>query len=221
MTDPIEGIYRKQGERTIINRRPEFEALVESEILNAPGSFAVLFVDLDQLKFINDTEGHDMGDRCIILALETMEDLLQKPDEGDDEPHYALGQGRVIHISGDEYMILLRHVSDDDQVALLIDRMQGVLSNENGIEVSMGGCVHRIGDSISDILEMADKRMYENKDKRRLAAHALNPQQYEELMLYTDKILALGFLSLEEAGKYASALRRADKYLDRLADQGA
>jgi diguanylate cyclase (GGDEF)-like protein/PAS domain S-box-containing protein len=121
-------------------------------------AFAVLFVDLDHFKAVNDTLGHAAGD---VLLMEVARRLEQTLRPGD-----AVGR-----IAGDEFGILLEHVADVDEALQVADRIQHELKQP----FSWEGCPMRLSASIGiavsttgyeaaeEILEEADVAMYRAK----------------------------------------------------------
>jgi diguanylate cyclase (GGDEF)-like protein/PAS domain S-box-containing protein len=75
-----------------------------------PSALAVLFVDLDQFKQINDSFGHDAGDHVLAEAGRRLVLLARRGDT-------------VARLGGDEFVVLCRDVGDDHDVARIGDRM--------------------------------------------------------------------------------------------------
>jgi predicted signal transduction protein with EAL and GGDEF domain len=129
----------------------------------------------------------------------------------DTEPgHGASGdliaEGRALHVHGDEYWVILRHVSTQQQVRAFVARLQEVL-DDYGIGASMGGRVHVPGESIGDLLADADALLYQDKMARALNAHLLTAAQEQQLRRCQEVILRLGFTSLRSAQKYYAAMK--------------
>jgi|GEM_PF-1995981 len=139
---------------------------LDDEISEHPGEVALVSVDLDELKEINDTYGHDEGDKYILFTLGVLNDSVRtKHLEGDTERRpldSILVSGTAIHKSGDEYWLVLRGVSRQDQVDDFIKRLQTELE-ELGIRASMGGSPHMPGQSALDLVKVADANMRQNK----------------------------------------------------------
>ncbi len=72
--------------------------------------FAVMFMDLDRFKNINDTLGHAAGDVLLIETAERLKQCVRKSDV-------------IARIGGDEFVILLREVSDQSQVARIAQKI--------------------------------------------------------------------------------------------------
>ncbi|MCE9638437.1 MAG: EAL domain-containing protein [Planctomycetes bacterium] len=132
-------------------------------------SFAVLFFDLDGFKLVNDSLGHDMGDRVLVEIARRLNDGLRDVDSVGrvaEEPASRLG--------GDEFVVVLDGVASDADAAVVADRLltqiskpidlvvqQVALSASVGIAVA--GSHHASGD---EILRDADTAMYRAKFER-------------------------------------------------------
>src|SRR5207249_3372482 len=75
------------------------------ETAHADGQkFAVLFIDLDRFKIINDTLGHDAGDTLLKDMAVRLKDCLRTGDV-------------VARLGGDEFVVMLAQISDSQQIA--------------------------------------------------------------------------------------------------------
>lgn len=83
---------------------------MQAEVARLPGYFATIAIDLDELKDVNDTEGHVSGDQYLWTARAVLQASMRHP--GDDEPGHRTGdllaEGRALHVHGDEYWVILR-----------------------------------------------------------------------------------------------------------------
>jgi diguanylate cyclase (GGDEF)-like protein len=202
---PVE--HAANREPAPINKRAELEGLVQAEAVQLSGCFAAIAIDLDELKDVNDTEGHASGDEYLRTARAVLQASVRHP--GDAEPAHATGdllaEGRALHVHGDEYWVILRHVSTEQQVQAFITRLKEVL-DDYGIGASMGGRVHEPGESVGDLLADADELLYQDKMARALSAHRLTAEEEEQLRRCQEVIRRLGFTSLRSAQKYYTAM---------------
>jgi diguanylate cyclase (GGDEF)-like protein len=121
-------------------------------------SFAVLFMDLDGFKTINDSLGHSVGDAVLSAFAQRLQQCVRSSDT-------------VARLGGDEFVVLAEHLTDGDDAAALadgvLDRMrQGTWSDEQPLQVmpSIGIALYpRDGDSVETLLQHADAAMYEAK----------------------------------------------------------
>lgn len=148
---------------TGLANRQQFRAQV-TECFEQHGGrpFAVLCLDLDHFKNINDTLGHAFGDR---LLEEVARRLLGCTRRGDT----------VARMGGDEFAILVRQVDGPDEVAMLAQRLLQSLQTPcevDGVQVSVRTSIGialapQDGAAIEDLLNHADLAMYAAKSAGR------------------------------------------------------
>jgi diguanylate cyclase (GGDEF)-like protein/PAS domain S-box-containing protein len=129
--------------------------------------FAVLFLDFDRFKIINDSLGHEVGDLLLISIAERLTANISEPGEasGSSEGHVAARLG------GDEFVILLDDVRDTSDATTMADRLQTALSAAHSIRghdvisTASIGIVNCAGeyDRAQDIIRDADTAMYHAK----------------------------------------------------------
>ena len=120
---------------------------------------AILFIDLDHFKHVNDSRGHEVGDR---LLQEVAQRIKAKTRE----------QDTVIRMGGDEFVVVLREITDSDQVSQTARRINGTLDQPITIDghklvttASIGVSVYpHDGDDISELLKHSDSAMYQAKE---------------------------------------------------------
>jgi len=116
---------------------------------NVPG--LVVVIDLDELKTVNDHDGHLAGDLLIRVAARTLQRCLRTADV-------------VARIGGDEFAAFA--VDFDHQApSALVQRLRDELFAA-GVMASVGAAVHRPGDVIEETFDVADQAMYEVKRRR-------------------------------------------------------
>ncbi len=150
----------------LINRRYLIETLNEwlGSRRARDREFAVLFCDLDGFKQVNDTMGHEAGDRVLV---EVARRLVRTARDYDV----------VARAAGDEFVILLRYVvGTEDASAAAARQLAGlcepfrVMGREVPISASVGVALPDDGDTAETILRRADRGMY--------AAKAAGPGQW-------------------------------------------
>lgn len=150
---------------------------------NENQQFAVVFMDLDRFKFVNDTLGHKAGDT---LLGETAERLLAAVHQDDT----------VSRLSGDEFCLLLRHSSASD-TALTCENILQTLARPfllDGREMEIGASIGIAlypdnGNTSETLMKNADAAMYQAKSQGRnqycFFETAIAIRLKEEMTLYT------------------------------------
>ncbi|MDN4491956.1 sensor domain-containing protein [Ureibacillus aquaedulcis] len=123
---------------------------------------AIMFLDLDRFKYINDTMGHDVGDLLLIEVSKRIEKLLRKK-------HPA---ANIYRLSGDEFTILLPHYDAVESEAFALELLEqfktGFLieSSEYFITTSIGISIFPDdGNDANTLIKHADTAMYYVKEK--------------------------------------------------------
>ncbi len=155
---------------------------------------ALLFLDLDNFKRINDTFGHTVGDDLLKEVADRLSICVRKSDEiARNIPSES--NNSVARLGGDEFTILLsiNHILDASNVARrIIDKLSRPImleGNEVFITASIGIVIHPMdGDDVDTLLKNADAAMYNAKSRDKN-----NFQFYEKSM----NEAALGRLTME------------------------
>jgi diguanylate cyclase (GGDEF)-like protein/PAS domain S-box-containing protein len=162
MHDPLTGLPNRAHLIAHADR------LLENDTLGA-----VLFVDLDDFKSINDSLGHDAGDEVIQLAGQRIRDAVRNDDS-------------VYRLAGDEFVVLVAGPLGGPQLRDLTDRISTRLREPMsvaGLTVGVGGSIGVVGPGdgelrdAAELLRQADRAMYAAKARgRRTARYALDEQ---------------------------------------------
>jgi diguanylate cyclase (GGDEF)-like protein/PAS domain S-box-containing protein len=124
---------------------------------------AVLMLDLDKFKAVNDTLGHTLGDELLKQVAERIKACLRKTD-------------MVARLGGDEFVVLMEQITHDDHVARIAENIISTLkqpfmlseNHEAYIGTSIGIAIHpQHGDSIEMLMDNADTALYHAKGKGR------------------------------------------------------
>jgi len=132
---------------------------------------AVVFVDLDHFKLINDSLGHHVGDR---LLLEVADRLMA----------CVRGHDSVARQGGDEFVIVLTEQYDENEIISIVSRLLDAISQpwvdegqEYGLSCSVGiSCFPQDGDDPDALLRCADAAMYKAKASGRSTYHFFTPE---------------------------------------------
>ncbi len=145
--------------------------------------FAVLYIDLDGFKMINDTMGHESGDRLLQEAAARLRCTLSHDDV-------------IARVGGDEFMIMVQRLDSMDNIHILAQRILNCFSpifRLNGqdcvISSSMGVAVYPAdGDDAETLTKNADTAMYEAKSRGKnqyVLCHSAMKDKAEETVRLT------------------------------------
>ena len=145
--DELTGLYNRSG----------YELLLSKLDLSTA---CILMVDADDFKAVNDTYGHEIGDKALIKIAKTLKKHFRSEDH-------------ICRIGGDEFVVFMVNAKHEyrDSVAEKIRKINADLNNtEDGvppISVSAGITRGTEADDASKLLELADRAMYELKRNRK------------------------------------------------------
>ncbi|MBW2250229.1 MAG: EAL domain-containing protein [Deltaproteobacteria bacterium] len=125
-------------------------------------SFAVIYLDIDRFKLINDSLGHNIGDKLLVEFAYRIQDSLRDIDT-------------LARLGGDEFVILLEDIEDENYAVLIAERLQKSLKSPFEIKgndiyapASFGIVLNtKIYDDPEIIIRNADAAMYHAKEKGR------------------------------------------------------
>jgi diguanylate cyclase (GGDEF)-like protein/PAS domain S-box-containing protein len=133
----------------------------------------VVFLDLDRFKHINDTRGHETGDKLLQEVAARLRTVVRDSDV-------------VIRMGGDEFVVIFRHVKSCDEVTLGAGRIietlnQPIVIDRHCLQTSgsVGVSLYpRDGSNMVELLKHSDTAMYQAKDRGRnnvqIFSHAMN-----------------------------------------------
>lgn len=158
-----------QDSLTEVSNRRAFEYYLDELILRCKEQqkvFALLYLDLDNFKQVNDRFGHQQGDRVLQQLASTLNGALRKGD-------------MTARLGGDEFAVLLHDCGDEASIMAMINRFEERISamlNDLELNVNLGvsiGSAFFPQDGIRQdtLLDVADKRMYHLKFQKKLSSH--------------------------------------------------
>ncbi|MCC0178644.1 EAL domain-containing protein [Waterburya agarophytonicola K14] len=139
--------------------------------------FAVLFIDLDRFKIINDSLGHLAGDKLLISCAQKLQECVSK-------------KNAIARLGGDEFTILLKDIDDVNDAVVVADKILQEfaipfnLGNRNlMITVSIGIAIgNREYHQEIDLLRDADTALYRAKELGKARYEIFNQQMYLDAM---------------------------------------
>ena len=157
--------------RTLFADRVE-QAIALAERTRSAG--AILVLDVDHFKDVNDTLGHHAGDRLLRDAAERLRAVVRSSDT-------------VARLGGDEFAVLLNGVSDADGATTVAEQIRAALAlpvELEGIDVEVEPSIGIVlfpehGSTPDDLLQRADVAMYEAKrEKTRFAVYSARRDEH-------------------------------------------
>jgi diguanylate cyclase (GGDEF)-like protein len=170
--DALHDPLTQLGNRKLLVDR--LEHLLQRARRKPDNHFAVLFVDLDRFKSINDGLGHQSGDRLIIAAAQRLSACLRQTDLVVRDRALAR-EHMVARLGGDEFVILLDQVASAESAIVVAERIMGALAEPFDladqrvfVTASVGIALSASGYAdVEDILRDADIAMYHAKQAGR------------------------------------------------------
>ncbi|MBV1788062.1 EAL domain-containing protein [Marinobacterium sp. D7] len=155
---------------TGLPNRSQFYHRLDKQLAHSPRHTAVLFIDLDNFKVINDTHGHSRGDQLLRQVADRLRTCVQAKDT-------------VARLGGDEFTVILADVSDRIQAETIAKRILHVLHEPYDLDsthcfssASIGIALGiESGQDPEILLNNADLAMYEAKMNGRNAVYFFDP----------------------------------------------
>ena len=161
ITDELTGLYNRRGFLTLVQQQLKIAERMKKGI-------HIFFADLDKMKWINDTLGHEKGDQALIETAVILKDTFRASDI-------------VARMGGDEFAVLAIEAAEVEP-EILTQRLQNHIDSHNNREnreyvlsISIGCAYYdpAVPCSIDELMTQADKRMYENKQNKKSIAKML------------------------------------------------
>ncbi len=157
ITDQLTGLYNRRG--FLFHARQQLKLSERNK-----NGLLLFFADLDSLKNINDTLGHEEGDKALIEAANIIKETFRASDI-------------IARLGGDEFAVLAINIkgTNHDVLTYRLNKIIDIWNSQEGrkyvLSISMGCSCYDPENpcSIDDLIARADKLMYERKqDKKRL-----------------------------------------------------
>lgn len=159
------------------NRRNFLERIAQAQSISARSHLygALIFLDMDRFKTLNDTLGHDQGDVFLVEVAKRLHKCVREMDI-------------VARLGGDEFVVLMEEIDANEEaasqkVALVAEKIRRALAepyllvgHQLHSSCSLGVCMYR-GDeeSVESLLKQADMAMYQAKQSGRDEVRFFNP----------------------------------------------
>jgi len=200
----VEGIARDVTERKLAEERLERQAL-HDELTSLPNRrllrdrisqalaraerdrslVAVVFLDLDRFKLINDSWGHAEGDKVLVEIADRLQGVVR-------------GSDTIARFGGDEFVVVREGIESSEDVAGYLDRLSDEVqrpivlgSNDLIVNASIGVALGGAGDTPETLLRDADAAMYKAKAQGRSRAEIATKAVHTEVTSRLSTELAL------------------------------
>ena len=145
----------------LLNRRSLFE-VAEKNLLDHPDkTHALIFMDINYFKTINDRYGHSEGDRMLITTADRLKEIYTE-------------NAHVARFGGDEFVVFIEQTSKEDvekSLKKMYERFEDeykIMGIPHWIALSNGVAIYpEDGENLDRLIKVADERMYEDKKKRK------------------------------------------------------
>ena len=165
LVDQLTGLKNRRGFLTLAEQQLKVADRTQVGV-------SLFFMDLDNMKWINDNLGHNVGDRALVEAADVLRETFRESDI-------------IARLDGDEFAVLLIHTSPD--VPFSAERLAETLEAHNGrgdrsyeLQMSVGVAVYDCQSrcSIQELLSRADGLMYAEKRRRKASNEPSSPDAY-------------------------------------------
>jgi diguanylate cyclase (GGDEF)-like protein/PAS domain S-box-containing protein len=161
LVDELTGLPNRRAFITLSEQALKLAMRMERDVL-------MIFIDVDHLKYINDTYGHLAGDRALIDTARVLRESCREADI-------------IARLGGDEFVALMT-VDSDQTAELVCERIKSRVAAHNeeinrgyDLSLSVGATRSKAeGTMLADLLAQADTALYEQKRGRGRPAHALS-----------------------------------------------
>jgi diguanylate cyclase (GGDEF)-like protein/PAS domain S-box-containing protein len=168
--DPLTGL----ANRSLLEDRLG-QALARAQ--RREGQVAVLYMDLDNFKIVNDSLGHEAGDRILVAVGERLKHSLRPEDT-------------LVRFGGDEFVIVLENVMDLGVAVRVVDRISERFQDpfvldgqEIFITTSIGIALNTSGqESPEELLRNADTAMYRAKEESGVSYQLFEQSMHEQVL---------------------------------------
>lgn len=157
LTDELTGLFNRRGFMTLADKMIKISARDKTDLL-------LIYVDFDNMKWVNDSLGHTVGDQALIEAATLLGDTFRLADI-------------VARLGGDEFVILCTDNSALGNEETIVNRLGENIEKANrlttrqyplSLSVGVGRYEHLAPCSIDELIRRADRAMYKNKEDKKI-----------------------------------------------------
>ena len=161
-TEELEHLANRDELTGSHNRRSFFKWLHErqKEYIEGGDDFAVVMMDMDDFKEINDNYGHEAGDRVLIRFANRIKNCRQKGEH-------------LFRLGGDEFVMIIEHLNKEklpeiqERLRKVVEEPMDIDGIEMSVRISMGYATYSDSLDIDLLMRQADMSMYEDKKRRK------------------------------------------------------
>ncbi len=187
--DPLTGLANR------VNFQSQLEAKLQEAESNRQ-QLALLFIDIDDFKEINDSRGHDVGDRALRMIADRLTRVVNSVASQFDHVHVA-------RVGGDEFTVVIGDLDNNEQAARMAEDIlkrisEPVVIDEQlfNISGSIGVAIYpQDGETASSLLNNSDAAMYTSKNlgkgTYRFYEPDMNDEQYRSTVIKSEFKAAL------------------------------
>ena len=157
-----------------------FKDRVEQLIISArrdKKSFALLYIDIDNFRSINDTLGHEVGNKLLVRLSEVLIEAFREKDS-------------ICRHSGDEFFLLLEDIKNKNDILTVINKLFAlnqkpfhIDGNDIFISYSVGVVMFPDnGDSFEELFKFVDNAMYDAKNRTKNSYSFFSKDQYDRMI---------------------------------------
>lgn len=181
LTDRLTGL----ANRALLTER--LERVVARSIREGKASYAVMFLDFDRFKLINDTLGHEAGDKLLCGIADRLRRALRPTDSIDPD---VIGMHCAARFGGDEFVVLLDDLAAPEEAEAISSMLVAEFCEPHEIDgakvVSTASIGLVLGDlsytNAQDVLRDADTAMYEAKQAGKARCVVFDGQMRERVL---------------------------------------
>lgn len=139
--------YRRDELTNLLNRRSFY-----TDIKRISGKVHIVCIDMNNLKDINDTQGHIHGDKALTTIARILTENVDK-------------HSKVYRVGGDEFVVLSK--LDKEGIEKSFAKINDLI-NKEGLSIAHGYALYNSGEDFEQIYTTADKLMYKNKEEMKV-----------------------------------------------------